>query len=250
MKHLRWFCIIFIFRFAAFSASAQGALEAVEYERVLFEGASPAEANAALLSRAECLVPLGRYADAADALDRLRLFALSDSDRLRSNHLRAMILFRNGNYAGAASCLDEGFPDDAAHDAILILAGAGRADEAISMALETYPAKSEELNRLFSKAPKPRKEGTALALSFVPPFGHLYLGEKDWFPTTLMSYAGMAITAWQIVEGNYVNAFLGGGMLLNASYMEHNIATSRIRTEEANERRMREFLGALEDILE
>ena len=252
MKHLRWFCIIFIFRFAAFTASAQqSALEAVEYERVLFEGAAPAEANAALLSRAACLLELQRYADAADALDRLRLFALSDEDRLRSNHLRAMTLFRTGNFSGAVSCLDEGFPEgeEASRDAVLILAGAGRFAQARELAVSILPEREEQLNAIFSKAPRLKKEGTTLALSFLPPLGHLYLKEKDWLPVTLVSYGSMALTAFQIVEGNYLNAFLGGGMLLNASYMEHNIATFKERTDAANENLMREFLTALESSL-
>lgn len=252
MKHLRWFCIIFIFRFAAFTASAQGALEAVEYERVLFEGAAPAEANAALLSRVGCLVALQRYADAADALDRLRMFALSDEDRLRCNHLRAMTLYRTGNYSGAASCLDEGFPegDEAKRDAVLILSGAGRFQQAKELAVSILPGREAQLDALFAKAPRLKKEGTTLALSLLPPLGHLYLKEKNWLPVTLVSYGSMALTAWQIVEGNYLNAFLGGGMLLNASYMEHNIATFKERTDAANERLMREFLATLESNLE
>ncbi|MBQ7253479.1 MAG: hypothetical protein IJS30_02245 [Bacteroidales bacterium] len=248
MKHLRWFCIISIFLFAAFTTSAQSALEAVEYERVLYEGAAPAEANAALLSRAASLVGLQRYDDAADALDRLRLYALSDEDRLRCNHLRAVTLFRTGNYCGAVSCLDEGFPEgkEAWCDAVLILSGAGRFSQARQLAVNILPEREAQLNDLFSKAPRFKKEGTTLALSFLPPLGHLYLKEKNWLPVTLISYGGMALTAWQIVEGNYLNAFLGGGLLLNASYMEHNIATFKERTDAANEKLMREFLTTLE----
>ena len=70
MKLLRWLCTISIFLCAAYSADAQ-ADDAVEYERVLFLGASPAVANEALVARAQCLLELGRYADALDALERV-----------------------------------------------------------------------------------------------------------------------------------------------------------------------------------
>lgn len=250
MKPLRLFCTISIFLCATFTVRAQS-LEAVEYERVLFHGASPAEANAALLSRAACLEQLGRYDDALDALDRLRLFAMSADDRLRSNHLRGVAMLRTGNYQGAAGCLDEGFPQDkeASRDAALILASDRRFDESLSLAVSLYPQHSDELQKLFKKAPKARKEGAAMMLSFLPPLGHIYLKDDKWLGTTLASYAGAALTVWQFIEGNYITAILGGGMLLNASYMEHNIATVPQRTQQANQKAMESFLDKLESLL-
>lgn len=251
MKLLHWFCTISIFLCATFTASAQ-AIEAVEYERVLYNGASPAQANAALLGRAECLIQLQRYTDALDALDRLRLFALSAEERLTGNHLKGVSLFRTGNYAGALVCFNEGFPSGKAaeRDAVLILAGDGKYDEALNKAVALDSEKAPQLRKLFAEAPKARNATTAFILSFIPPLGHIYLKEKNWLPTTLMSYAGAALTAWQAVEANYITAIVGGGILLNASYMEHNLATVQQRTAAADEAAVTEFLTKLEKLLD
>lgn len=247
MRLLRLSCTISIFLCAAFSARAQ-ALEAVECERVLFEGASPAVANAALLSRAEFLIELARYDEALDALDRLRLYALTEEEHVRSGRMRALAQYRMGDYASAAASLG---PDVAEPSilAVLTLASVGRFDEALAVAIALRPDREEDLRILFRDAPNPRSEGLATMLSMLPPLGHLYIGDSAWPGVTVLSYAGAALTVWQFLEGNWVNAILGGGMLLNASYMEHNIATVPERTAAFNSERLSRFLSRLEAML-
>lgn len=220
----------------------------MEYERVLFLGASPAVANEALVARAQCLLELGRYADALDALERVRLFALSAEDAAKVHLLQGISHYHSGDYEGAASFMAEGFPDtpQAGVYSVLILAGARRYDESLSKALDIYPDKEARLRELFSEAPFRKKEGTATMLSLLPPLGHIYLGEKDWPGITALSYAGMAFTAWQLIEGNWLTGILGGGLFLNATYMEHNISTMAERTARANEKSLGLFLERLE----
>lgn len=215
---------------------------------MLFEGASPADANAALLGRAEYLLELGRYADALDALDRLRPYALADEEIAHSASLRMQALYRMGDYTSAAALLGQDAPPSSRIDA-LVLAAAGRYDEALALAESLRPDRAEELRSLFREAPSPRNEGLAAALSMLPPLGHLYLGDSSWPGVTLMSYTGAALTVWQFLEGNWVSAILSGGMLLNASYMEHNIATVPERTAAANAARLSLFLSRLEALL-
>lgn len=250
MRHRQCLCIISIFLCATFSAKAQ-ALQAVEYERVLFRGASPAVANAALLGRAECLVGIGRYKDAVDALERVRMFALRPEEMLEKNYLQGLSLYRLGEYEGAAVCLDEGFPEsrDAKKLSVLILSGVRRTDEALAVAGEAFPERFDDIRALLRKLPGIKKEGTATMLALLPPLGHLYLGEKDWPAVSAMSYLGAALSVWQIVEGNYITGILGGGMILNASYMENNIAQMAARTQKTNERNMAEFLSSLEALM-
>ena len=250
MKLLRWCSTIFIFLSAAFTARAQ-ALEALEYERVLYEGAEPARANQALIGRARCLIELERYADAIDALDRIRLFALPAEDAPEVHRLQALARFRSGDWPSAAAYLQEGFPSGVEADMlrVLILAAVHNYTDALQAALAIAPRKRAELESLFAKAPKHKNETTAAMLSLLPPLGHLYLGSGKWPAVTLTSYAGAALAAWQIVEGNYLTAILGGGLLLNASYMEHNIAQMPALTAETNRSATEKFLASLEELL-
>lgn len=250
MKPRHWFCTISIFLCAVFTADAQ-ALEAVEWERVLYQGASPAEANRALISRTEALIELGRWEDAVDAMDRVRMFALSKEDALTANLLQGIAHYRMGDYSGAAGFLAEGFPDTerAAIYRVLILAGNRKWPEAEMAAIELRPDMQEALQSLFRKTPVLKKPGTAAMLSLLPPLGHAYLVDKDWFWPTIMSYGGAALTVWQVVEGNYLTGLLGGGMLLNASYMEKNIATAPERAAAVNEESLKAFLANLESII-
>lgn len=215
---------------------------------MLFEGASPAVANAALLSRAEYLLDLERYADAIDALDRLRMYALAEDDHMRASCMRTLALYRMGDYDSAAAQLGAGAAEPSALS-VLTLASVGRYDEALSLAVTLRPDREEALRELFDNAPLARKEGIATMLSLLPPLGHLYIGDSAWPGVTVLSYAGAALTVWQLLEGNWVNAILGGGMLLNASYMEHNIATAPERTAAFNSERLSRFLASLEAML-
>lgn len=215
---------------------------------MLFEGAAPSVANAALLGRAEYLLGLDRYADALDALDRLRMYALSDESLSRATQMRTLALYRMGDYDSAAAQLGSSVTVPSGLS-VLVLASVRRYDEALSLAVTLRPDREEELRGLFVDAPRARKEGIATMLSLLPPLGHLYIGDASWPGVTVLSYAGAALTVWQLLEGNWVNAILGGGMLLNASYMEHNIATAPERTVAFNSERLSRFLASLEAML-
>ena len=155
MKPRHWSYIILLSLCTAFTARAQSpALRAVEYERVLFEGASPDDANFALLARAECLIGLERWADAADAIDRLRLYALDAQKLPEVTYMKALCKYKAGDPDGAYATLQEG-----------------------------------EAQGFWTLTGQPGKKSPIVAafLALNPPAGHLYVGSDKWPLVTLAS---------------------------------------------------------------
>ena len=227
MKPRHWCCIILLCLWAAFSARAQSpALKAVEYERILFQGARAAEANDALLSRALCLVDLGRWADASDALDRLRLYALEPSVLLEANYLKALCKYRQGDHEGASALAREGLPDTPEAKKLGILL------EAATVSF------------------RPRSELTAALLGIVPPAGHLYTNAPGAIPTTLATAGSVALWVLAAVSGDWVTAILGGGLLLSETWWRGSVQAMPVRAREYNEKELEKFLKEQESLLD
>ena len=226
-------------------------MQAVEYERVLWEGAGPADANQALVARAECLIVLERWADAADALDRLRLYAVPPEEMPRVNWLKTLCAYRKGDYPAAYSFCREGLPDtpEAMKIKVLALASARQFAEAKELALGIAPDPSK-VKRLFRKAPTLKSEIVATYFALSPPMGHIYLNNPEGWWVTPASYASMAFAIWQIIEGNWVTAILGGGTLLDLSYMEQNVLKMQYLTAKYNSTELEKFLTQLEGMLQ
>ena len=132
MLRIRLFCITSIFLCALYSSRAQNLDSlAVGYERIVFEGASLAEVNGALMAKAGCYKQLGRYADASATLSRVRLFALSADERRNVLYQQELCWFLGGDFGQAASLVEE--VGDDTSDALLlhalVLAYAGRYDD-------------------------------------------------------------------------------------------------------------------------
>lgn len=215
---LLW-CIISTFLFASISAEAQSpALRAVECERILFEGASPADANAALLERSESLVSLERWADALESLSRLRLYALSADDFPRVAYLKMLCKLRTGDCEGAYADLVQGAAEG------------------------WWPSPGER--------PKAKSPVTAILLSILPPAGHMYVHSADGIPVALASYASAAFTVWQALEGNWITVVLGGGSLLSMNYMRRNLQRVPFLAEEYNAAALEEYLEKELSLLE
>lgn len=222
MKPRRWYFIISVFLLAAFSARAQSpALKAVLYERIVFEGAGPEETNDALLARALCLTELGRWADASDALDRLRLYALESVRVPEINYLKALCKYRQGDYASAATVMAEGLPDtpDAQKLGYLITAAS------------SWKGKNELL---------------AAILGVYPPYGHLYTHAKGGVPITIASSCSAALWVVAAISGDWITAIVGGGLLLSETWWRGSVQAMPQKAREYNTRELANYLERLE----
>lgn len=225
MKPRRWYFIISVFLSVVFSARAQSpALKAVQYERILFDGAGPSEANEALLSRALCLTELGRWADASDALDRLRLYALEPSQMPEVNYLKALCKYRQGDYTSAATIMAEGFPDSP--DAIKL--------GTLINAATSWKGKNELL---------------AAILGVYPPYGHLYTQARGGVPVTIASSCSAALWVIAAICGDWVTAIVGGGLLLSETWWRGSVQAMPAAAREYNERELAKYLLELENSL-
>ena len=222
MKPRRWYFIISVFLSVAFSARAQSpALKAVQFERILFDGAGPSEANDALLSRALCLTGLGRWADASDALDRLRLDALDTSRMQEVNYLKALCKYRLEDYESAATIMAEGFPDtpEAQKLSTLIIAA------------NSWKGKNEVL---------------AMLLGIYPPYGHLYTHARGGVPIALASSCSAALWVVSAICGDWVTAIVGGGLLLSETWWRGSVQAMPQKAREYNTRELTKYLEELE----
>ena len=224
MRLRHWSYIILLSLCTAFSGSFSGraqslspAMQAVEYERVLFEGAGADDANAALLARARCLIGLQRWADAADALDRLRLYALDSGLLPEVTYLKALCRSGSGDYSGAYAVLQEG-----------------------------------ESQGFWTLSSQPRKKSPVVAafLALNPPAGHLYVESKKWPLVTLASYGSVVFTAWQIIEGNWITAILGGIVLVDESYVRRNMMAVPAMADEYNASALEKYVKEQLDLLQ
>jgi len=245
MRPRLFLSIISLFLCTAFSVKAQSqALQAVEYERLLFEGAGPVEANGALIGRARCLMELGRWEDALDALDRLRLYALDPAGMKDANYLKALCKYREGDYAGAVSVMDEGVGDspEVLKLRVLSLAGSRRFEEA----KELWP----EASALLDKAPGKKSQVVAALLALIPPAGHLYTHADGGLAVAAASAASAAFWVWQALEGNWITAIVGGGLLLSETQWRRSVQAVPSKADEYNRKSMEKFLKELESVLE
>lgn len=246
-------CIIFIFLSGTVSVRAQSlALKAVEYERILFEGAAPAAANQALLSRAECLAGLDRWEDALASLGRLRMYAMSGEQREEAAYLKCLCQYKLGNYDAAFAVMqEEAFP--AAPEALklkaLVLAANRQFDSALQVA-DAVVKDRKPLEELFSAAPAEKSPLKALFLGIIPTAGHIYLERPDLWWTTAGTVASAAFAVYEAVSGNWLTAILGGGLLLNAFYIDNNLRPAGQIALNYNTESLEIFLKELESILE
>lgn len=228
MLRKQLFCITCIFLCAQFLSRAQDRESmAVEYERIVFEGAGLAETNDALRAKAECYKQLGRWSDASATLARVRLFALTPEERTDVLYQQELCFFMTGDFGQAASLVGE--VGDGSADALLLhalaLAYAGRYDES-----EIYAARYlcwdgasprlQELLDLYSGHPRELNSVTVMALSFLPPLGHFYCSEfGEGALSGTLNAASLAFTVANLASGYWITGLLGGGIALDQTLM-------------------------------
>ena len=257
MRKTRLFCTIFIFLSALCSSRAQDWEElAIGYERTVFEGAGAAEANAALLGKAECYKQLGRYSDAAATLGRIRMYALDENERERVLLQQELCLFLSGDFQGAAALVGE--TTSIARDDLLlhalVLCYAGRYRESEEMAAKClgwygHADRLEALRRLYAQHPTPKSELETMALSFLPPAGHFYTGHyAEGLLSAGLNAAAAAFTVVNLLYGYWITGIVGGAIALNYTFMGNQERTAALTARYNHDEpirfgdRVREFL--------
>ncbi len=220
-------------------------------ERTVWSAGSPEEAYAALQEKAACYAQAGMPEEALATLERIKLYMLDDGQRREILRCKAQYAREAGQDATALSLLEESgtaWEDPAGY--ALLLAGSGRYDEALEAALRCPGTDESALRKLFSHAPKDKKEKTAMWLSFVPGLGQFYLGKPGEGLLTLALTAGsVAFMAWQCVDGCWITGLLGGGLLLKETYFDRSIVRTVEEVDAVNRRRRETFVGQLDKLL-
>lgn len=200
---------------------------AVDCERVIWEGADLAATNDALIRKAECYKQLGRYPDASATLSRVRMFALLPEERRQVLYQQELCYFLSGEFNQACSIVEE-LDDDSPQTLMLhalSLAYAGRYDEseiyaARFISCDGPSARLQQLLDLYASHPVPRSSAAAMALSFLPPCGHIYNGRPaEGLLSAGLNAAALGFTVANLLGGYWITGLLGGGILLNYTFM-------------------------------
>ena len=199
---------------------------AVEYERCVYLSESRQTTHEALRRRAESYKRLGRYDKAGDALER----CAESYDEFQQ---LALCRYLAGHYSTAAFVVDrcEMLFDTVGEDMYLIkilalneqaLYDSART-VADSLAARHLAATGEDIapliDSIYALKPHLKSEKLAWYLSFIPGMGHVYAGEVGLgLAAFAMNVAALGFGVWQVFEGCYVTAYMGGAGLLSITY--------------------------------
>lgn len=169
-------------------------MEAALQEKQVWNAASPADANDALVRKASCYASAELWSDAAATLGRVRMYLLSPEERKALLLSKEMYFYMAGDMDAAAAVDEELGGEESEIHSLVCEALAGR--------------------------PKSKDATTAMLLSIIPGLGHFYAGA--WKEGLLEIGANAAAIAWtvtQIASGCYVSGILGGAIALNWTYL-------------------------------
>lgn len=256
----------FTYLCAPFSVSAQSAdslaLEALRLEREVFVAPSAADANAALLAKAEVRKQQGLYEEAVRELGRLNAWALSEEQSGTYYYQKALCQYLAADFEGALSTLDEArlyLPQDSPvlKELLLIDALASgesgewiRSKKVADIYLANAPEEVKmEVKKLYATAPKLRNPMVAWYLSLVPGLGQFYAGEV-WSGVVSLAVNGglIAFGVGEAVAGHWLSAWLGTGIPLSNTYFVGQ-ERAKMLTERRNTRVLRTHNDLLREIL-
>lgn len=202
-------------------------MQAVEYERIIYDGAPLQEMNDALLAKADCYIQLGRYRDASATLARVRMFALLPEERQQVLYKQELCFFLSGEFSQAAAFVSEVEPES--KDVLLLhaltLAYAGNYDESEIYAARylSWDGESPHLDALFKLYeghPQPRSQVASTLLSMLPPLGHIYNGApSEGLLSAGLNAGALAFTVANLLGGYWVTGIVGGAIALNYTVM-------------------------------
>lgn len=224
----------------------------MEWERAVWSADSPQKAHAALLAKAACLGEAGQPEEALETLERIRLYLLEGPQRQEVLLAKAGYAEAAGAYDTALSLLEEsGTAAQVPARYAVLLARAGRYDDARAAALHCPDTSPADIDRLFRQAPADKKETTAMWLSFFPGLGQCYLGNPGEGLLSLgLSAASAAFTLWQCLDGCWITGLLGGGLLLKTFYFDRNLVRTVESVDQVNRQRRERFVLQLQHLLE
>ena len=202
-------------------------MQAVEYERIIYDGAPLQEINDALLAKADCYIQLGRYRDASATLARVRMFALLPEERQQVLYKQELCFFLSGEFSQAAAFVSEVEPES--KDVLLLhaltLAYAGNYDESEIYAARylSWDGESPHLDALFKLYeghPQPRSQVASTLLSMLPPLGHIYNGAPaEGLLSAGLNAGSLAFTVANLLGGYWITGIVGGAIALNYTVM-------------------------------
>ena len=191
--------------------------------------------------------------EALRSLERIRLYLLEPENVAEVLVSKSRCSMETGDYGAALGFLEEsGMANEYPSVYAVLLAASWRFSEAKEQALKCVRTESEKekVMKLFSKAPKLKKEGTAAALSFLPPAGQLYLGEPaEGLLSLLLNAGAVSFTVLELLEHNWVTGLLGGGLLLNETFFKGNLNRNVSEVDAVNKRSVEEFAMSLDYLL-
>ena len=190
--------------------------------------------------------------EALATLERIKLYMLDEPMRREVLRSKAAYALAAGQEATALSLLEESGTawDDPAQYAVL-LASAGRYDEARTAALRVPGTDAAAIEKLFRKAPKDKNETTALWLSLIPGLGQCYLGKPGAGLVSVgLTAASAAFLVWQCLDGCWITGLLGGGLLLKEFYFDRNLVRTAESVDAVNRERREQFVSRLQTLLE
>lgn len=198
----------------------------VEYERCVYLSESREATHMALERKAECFKRLGEYGRVADVIER---YASSYADLQQI----ALCRYLDGNYETAAFAVDrcEMLHDTLGEDMLLLkmlaLNEQSLYDSAQAVArqlAERHLAVTGEdityvIDSIYKNKPCLKSERLGWYLSLVPGLGHFYAGEYGLGAAAfLLNAACLGFGVWQVFEGCYITAYLGGAGMLSVTY--------------------------------
>ena len=210
------------------SLFAKGSYEqaSVEYERCVYLSESREATRRALERKAECFKRLGNYRRAADVMER---YAASYAELQQI----ALCRYLDGDFTSSAFAVDrcEMLHDTLGEDMLLLkmlalneqaLYDSARA--AGNQLAATHLAATGEdithiIDSIYIKKPRLKSETLGWYLSLVPGLGHVYAGQYGLGAAAFaMNAAALAFGVWQVFEGCYITAYMGGAGLLSITY--------------------------------
>ncbi|MBQ9417681.1 MAG: tetratricopeptide repeat protein [Bacteroidales bacterium] len=199
---------------------------AVEYERCYYLATSRTNGRTALENKAQCYKRMGSFDRAAATLERyattyddyqqlaLCQYLASDFEKAAASIVRCQAL---ADTIGTdlllikTLTLNELLLYDSALSTALTLASQQMKRPAFELAHQLYT--------LYSTRPQAKSEQTARRLSYIPGMGHLYARQWDLGMTAFtLNAALLSFGVWQVIEGCYLTAWVGGAGLLSATY--------------------------------
>jgi hypothetical protein len=240
------FFILFTFLFAPYLIKAQSNKAdslynlqqyysaALEYEREIFKGSSINSTNQVLLNKANCYKQAGNYEEAANNLNRVKVFALKPSERGKYFYDLAFNSYLCKNHTKAYDAIQMFDLSDTTsaycHNMhllkLLVLNELCRWDDSFEAAQQyiSLYKPNDSLAKAatttsFASAPKLKNMRKAKILSVIPGLGQCYAGyPAEGLYSFTLNAAALTFGIFEIINGCYVTAYLGGAGMLSSTY--------------------------------